>query len=202
MLKRASAALLLLSLIACGGNSSPGPSPTPTPTTFTLTGQVTDSATGAGIGGATVAVIDGPNASKSATTDGSGIYTLSGLQQGGFTARARAQYYNEFSKGVTLTSNQAVNFSLSLIPIFSIAGTGDTVFDVPTRVSRVRIKGAYGGRCQNFVVWIGSDLLVNVILGTCSIASGTTFDGTYLTTGGVGRTELSTGVSWSITEIR
>jgi hypothetical protein len=53
------------------------PSMTPTmPTAFSLNGQVTDSATGAGIPGATVFIADGPNAGRSTRTDASGNYSL------------------------------------------------------------------------------------------------------------------------------
>jgi hypothetical protein len=40
---------------------------------------VTDSTAGTGISGATITIVDGPNASKSPTTDRSGGYSLSGL---------------------------------------------------------------------------------------------------------------------------
>lgn len=202
---RAYAALaVLMALSACGGGSSTAPSstPTPTPTTFTLSGTVSDSSTGAGVSGASVTIQDGPNANRSATTDGSGHYSIAGLQQSGFTAKASATYYNALSKGIGLTSNQSLDFALAPIPQFSVSGSGDTVFDVPVRSMRVKIHGSYSGRCQNFILYIGSDLLVNEILGTCSIASGHTFDGTYLTNGGTGHTESSTGVNWTVTEVR
>ena len=219
MLKRASAALLLLTLAGCGGNSYPGPSPTPTPTpsTFTLTGEIIDSAAGdsaagALISGASVTVIDGPNAGRSGTTNGSGRYTISGLQPGGFTARARAQYYNEASKPVTLTSDQGLNFSLAPIPPFSKSGIGNASFDMPTSVARVRIQATYQGDNQDFVVHIRGSEVVNVTLGTSYIASGTTYDSTQSATapgtppgtpsGGPVEIFNSAGVSWAFTEVR
>ena len=42
------------------------------------------------ISGATVAIIDGPNAGQSTTTDASGNYTFSSLQQSGFSVNASA----------------------------------------------------------------------------------------------------------------
>ncbi len=194
---------LCLTAVSCGGNSYTAPTPTPpAPSTFTLSGTVSDSSTGAGVGGANVVVQDGPNANRSATTDGAGHYTLGNLQQSGFTATASATYYSPASKGVGLTSSQSLDFSLQPVPPFTVSGTGDTVFDVPVRSMRVKIHASYASRCQNFILYIGSDLLVNEILGTCSIASGTTFDGTYLTNGGTGHTESSTGINWTVTEVR
>lgn len=195
-----------MGLVSCGGGSEgggnpSGPSPTPTPSTFTLTGSVS-STTGGGIGGATVTVVDGANAGKSATTDGAGSFSLTSLQPGGFTVRARAQYYEEASVGVTVTSNTSTSLSLRPIPPFSHSGTGDTVFDMPTSVSRVRVIGTYGGFCQNFIVRVRGSVLVNEILGSCSSASGRTYDAIRLTTGGVVEIVSSSGVQWSFTEVR
>jgi len=87
-----------------------------------------------------VTITDGPDANKLALTDVSGRYTFTGLQQSGFTARAAAEHYNPLSKGVTLTSNQVVDFALAPIPLFSRSGTGETVFEMPTTVTRVTIS--------------------------------------------------------------
>ncbi len=95
--------------------------------------------------------------------------------------------------------------SVAGLPVFSRSGTGANVFDVPAYVARVRITGTYAGRCENFVVWIANDLLVNEILGTCSIASGRNYDGTHLIEGGAGgvaEVKSSTGINWTITEVR
>src|SRR5439155_17313426 len=89
---------------------------TPTgPTTFSLSGQITDSATDAGISDAAVLIRDGPNAGRVTRTDASGNYSLADLLQSGFTvtASASAQDYESQSKGVTLTSNQTLSFQLT-----------------------------------------------------------------------------------------
>lgn len=94
---------------------------------------------------------------------------------------------------------------LDLAPIaaaFSRSGTGDQVFDVPTSVSRVRVQATYGGDCQNFAIKIQGRLVVNTVLGSCPVASGRSFDGTYTTTGGVGEVVSSTGVQWVISEVQ
>lgn len=189
-------------LVACGSKSptSPTPTPTPTPTTFSMSGIVSDTSNGAGVNGATVTVIDGPNAGKSGTADGAGHYQIANLQPGGFTARARAQYYNEFAKPMTLSSNATLDFALAPIPLFKVSGKGDTVFDMPTTVRRVTITAHYTGYSSNFIVHIGGEHLVNELVGTGWNA--VDFSGTYLTSGGVVEITKSSGVSWTFTEVR
>jgi hypothetical protein len=52
-------------------------------------------------------------------------------------------------------------------------------------------------------VLIGGDSTVNVILGTCEIADGPSLDKTYPTGGGgVVSITISTGITWTFTEIR
>jgi hypothetical protein len=196
--------LLCLTIVGCGGNDSsptaPTPTPTPTPTTFTLSGRVTSSAGGGGIGSATVRIADGPNAGRSATTAADGSYALTGLALSGFSVSASALNYTNDARSVTLTSSQTVNFVLTPTPVFARSGVGDTVFDMPTTVRRVRITGAYSGRSSNFIVHIGGAHIVNELLGTTW--GPTTFDGTYTTTGGVVEILSSSGVAWSFTEVR
>jgi len=198
MLRRVLPVMILVGLVACGGGSDgPGPSPTPT---VTLTGTVTNASTGAGIGGATVTVVDGANAGKAASTDGAGSFSLTNLQPGGFTVRARAQYYEDNAVGVTVTSNTSTSLALRPIPPFTKSGTGDVVFDMPTTVRRVRIQGRYTAFAQNFIVYIANDLTVNELLGTAF--GKTSFDGTYTTFGGVTEIRSSFGVRWTFTEVR
>lgn len=205
MIRRLLPLVLLVALVACGGDSSPSapsPSPSPSPQTFTLSGRVTNSQSGAGVSGATVTVVDGPNAGRSAVADGDGAYRVTGLQSSGFTARARAQFFTEHAQGVTLTADRVADFALAPIPLFSRAGVGDTVFDMPLHVERVHVRGTYTGFCQNFIVWTGGRLLVNEILGRCSTAIGPTYDAIRLTEGGVTEIRSSSGVSWQFTEVR
>ena len=112
ILKCGCVVLLGILASACGsGTSTTGP--TPTATTFTLTGTVTDSATGSAISGATVSIVDGVNAGKSATTSSSGSYSVTELQQSGFTVGASCSNCVSQSKSVTLTSNQTLSFQLT-----------------------------------------------------------------------------------------
>jgi hypothetical protein len=201
---------LLVAVAACGkdGGSSPtapSPSPTPTPTptvTYKVTGTIS-SAAGGGIANATIRVVDGLNAGTSTTTDGGGNYTLTVSNGGGFTIDVAASGYVGTSKGITLTATSptaTANFTLLPAALWSRNGSGDTVFDMPTYISRVRIIGTYTGYTSNFIVWVGNDLLVNELLGT---GWGVTrYEGVLLTRGGVVQVKNSSGVSWSFTEVR
>jgi Carboxypeptidase regulatory-like domain len=206
---------------ACGSSSTTAPTPAPTPpvaTTFNLTGTVTSTA-GGGITGATVRIVDGANAGKSTTTTAGGAYSFTGLAVAGQTVNASATNYSSVSKGVSTTSNQVLDFQLAPTPLFARSGVGNTVFDVPDTVLKVRITGTYTGSSSNFVMWLGPQnvacgvviaagcrLLVNALIGT---SWGTTSYDSTLLTGNAGTTatgnltvQLSTGVSWTFTEVR
>jgi hypothetical protein len=152
MLKQLCAALLLIATIACGGNKGTAPSPSPTTTTppttattFSLSGKVTASGTLLAISGAQVSIIDGPNAGKSTTTDGSGSYTFAALQQSGFTVTVSAPNYMSQSLGVTLTSNQTLNLTLTQPPPpFLLTGqVTDAATSAPISGAIVSINGRY-----------------------------------------------------------
>ena len=89
----------------------------------------------------------------------------------------------------------------SVVGLFTKSGTGDTVFDLPTRVTRIHIEGTFTGRSSSFIVRIGGNsTVVNDILGTAIQRTG--FAGTYFIAGG-GAVEItrSTGALWTFTEI-
>jgi hypothetical protein len=85
-------------------------------------------------------------------------------------------------------------------PLFARAGSGDTVFDMPTSVSRMRIVADYTGFSSNFIVRIGGRLVVNELLGRGWPS--THFDGTYVVTGGTTEITNSSGVTWTFIEVR
>jgi hypothetical protein len=152
MLKRLCACALLFASIACGGSKtsstpaspSPSPTPAPPPTTFTLSGSVTDTSSAA-IGGARVAVADGPNAGRSTTTSGSGAYSLTGLQQSGMTVNVSADGYVTTAQGVTLTSNQTLNFRMTRLGPRTQFGAGQYV--VNTDIAAGRYYSVPGSSC-------------------------------------------------------
>jgi len=89
---------------------------------------------------------------------------------------------------------------LTPTPLYTRSGSGDTVFDIPTTVTRITITGRCSCSSTNFIVRIGGRLVVNELLGT---SWGTqTFSGTYVTVGGVTEITNSSAVSWTFTEAR
>ena len=153
---------LLCATVACGGGSgSPAAPSSPTgPSTSSLSGQVTDSVTSNAIPGAVVSIADGPNAGRSATTDASGNYNLTGLQRSGFTVNVTAAGYTPTSRGVTLTSDQTVSFRLTrnLDGSWEASAPSASIRNVSFRVAngvlvelviqyRVEILGPFGVSC-------------------------------------------------------
>lgn len=208
--------LVLLSaiclLVACGGGKDNPTQPTPATTTtvpavtlYTIMGTIAG-AGGGGLSNASVRVDGGSSSGQVVNADGSGHYSISGLKFEGFQIVASAPGYISSSRGSMLTSGvQTATANFSLIPEapFSRSGIGDTVFDIPSYVTRVRIQANYPGSCQNFAVQIAGRLVVNIILGTCSVADARSLDSTYLITGGgTAQITISTGVNWTISEAR
>lgn len=202
--------------IACGGSSptspsptptpsptpSPTPAPTPTPSTVSLTGNVTVTGTSVRLGGATVRILDGANAGRSTTTDTNGQYRFDGLQPDNGNVSATASGWEEARAGTFINGTNTLNFTIRTLSPFSRIGTGNNVFDKPSYVSRVSITGRFTGSSQNFVVWCGTSLLVNEILGTFAGHS-TTYSGVHSTPSCTEvRVEISNGVSWTLTELR
>ena len=124
MKSRLPLALLLLSVVAgmsCGGSDSPTnptPPPPPPPSTFTLSGGVTESepTTGNKIQGATVAVVDGANAGKTATADSAGNYQITNVVAGAFNVKASASGYQDATRPVTVSANTTLTIALNPTP--------------------------------------------------------------------------------------
>lgn len=86
-------------------------------------------------------------------------------------------------------------------PLWSAAGTGNDVLNKPASATRLRITGSFTGTGSNFIVWCGSSLLVNEIIGTRYPS--TSYSGTHATPNCT-QIEIrnSTGVAWTMTEVR
>lgn len=116
-----------------------------------------------------------------------------------------AQFYGTVMTvvGDQTSGNAAININgtgVNNAPLFTMAGTGDTVFTMPTSVARVRIVADYTRNSSNFIVKVGGRLVVNELIGT---GWGTThFEGTYAVVGGQTEITNSSGVAWSFTEVR
>lgn len=205
---------LIVTAAACSKDSPTQPStttppvttPAPQPTLYNITGTVS-SAGGGAIAGATVRVADGPNAGLTATSDGSGRYTLSGLTFAGFSVEVSAPGYVSTSRGGILQSGvtqSTANFTLLPSQLFTQRGTGDTVFTIPGYVTRLRVDASYTGSCQNFIVRANGSSFINIIIGTCSVAdTRSPFSGTYIVPAGSTISIVSsTGINWTMTEVR
>ena len=68
---------------------------------------------------ATVTVVDGPNGGKFGTTNGAGVYTITGLTFAGFSVSVTAANFISTAQGVALTSGQTtktMDFTLARTP--------------------------------------------------------------------------------------
>jgi hypothetical protein len=84
--------------------------------------------------------------------------------------------------------------------MWSRSGSGNTVFDLPASVSRLRIQGTWNQRdTSNFVVQISGRLVVNEILRTTI-----TYDGIHLVPAGNRVVEItnSSAISWTLTQVQ
>lgn len=105
--------LVALLPVACSNNSPTAPT---TPQTWSLTGTVQRPDTGTLVVGATLDVLDGLNADRTATTNTSGVYVFLDLQAGSFSIRARHADYHELAQGASLTADRPLDFRLMRAP--------------------------------------------------------------------------------------
>lgn len=196
-------AVTLITTVACGSDRAPvGPSsPTPPPVAVSLSGTVSGPA--GPIAGAVIRFLDGPNAGRSTTTTAAGDYRVTDLTAGNANLSATAGGYLEARSGLTITGAATLHFQLEPAPLWVQRGHGASVFDMPPWIRRVQITATYTGRCENFVVRVGGRLVVNVIMGTCSVANaGARYEGTHLVTPGVVEVVYATGITWTVQEVR
>jgi hypothetical protein len=135
-----------------------------------------------------------------ATVSADGL--LTGRQPGGFDLRATAEGLTARVSGIRVVPKP--------VP-WRASGTGATILDLPTRITRIRIEGEYTGSSENFIIWcgIGGDrggLLVNEILGTRSSTHYSGIHSARRSYGNAGdpcrelQVEHSQGIRWTITE--
>jgi hypothetical protein len=206
--------LFALTVSACGSSSSPTaasstpttPTAPPASATPTVTNLVV---TGNGCSGG-VCVAPGPIA-LTATAQLS-----NGTTQ---TVTSQAQWSSTYASVATVNSAGAVTVlstgdadiiatyqgrsagqTIRVPAPWTVSGANDTVFDMPSYIRRVRITGSFPGRSSNFIVHIGAQYVVNELLGTSWGRS--TFEGTYVTSGGAVEITHSAGVNWTFTQVR
>jgi hypothetical protein len=220
MMKRGLLALLCLT-VACGGSKSPT-SPSPgQPTVTRIIRLEANLSFGAieigksfdailriyseGTAPLTVSGINGPAGYTASWTSG----TIPPGTSQAVTIRFSPTAEQTYNGTVTVQSDKTSGTETTSVsgrglgPPFKRTGTGANVFDIPSSVSRIHIVGDYGGSCENFVVKIAGRLIVNEILGRCSVAIGPHYDGTHLiTAGGTAEVTFSSGINWLFEEVR
>lgn len=167
-------------------------------TRYTVAGVLTDANTGRPVVGGTVTATNTNTTNARSGTDGNGYYSIPGVATGSTSLRLEAPNY--ITRSETITVGGDMRHDTRITPFFRRTGSGDTVFDLPTSVSRVRIVADYPGNSSNFVVYIAGRLIVNELIGRGW--SSTHFEGTYLTTGGTVEIRLSSGVSWEFQQVQ
>jgi hypothetical protein len=166
----------------------------------TVTGVVTDAESRRPVGGVRVAALTNNAALQNlatATTDGNGFYSMVVPSGTAISLQFSRDGYNFQSSTVTFTTDTRRDVSLN--PLWTRTGTGNTVFDMPTYVRRVRIVGTYSASGSNFIVWVGNRLVVNEIIGTAR-QGGPRYEGVHAVIGGEVRIENSRDVVWSFTQ--
>jgi hypothetical protein len=151
MMKRLCASMFLVLAIACGGKgTATSPSPVArTTTTFALSGKVIAHITQLGIPGATVSIVDGPDAGRSAITDASGNYTFTELQKQSrvMVTASAINYFSTLAPVFPTSSQTPISLTIFLIETGpSIVLTGqvtDVTTSAPIPGATVRINGRY-----------------------------------------------------------
>jgi hypothetical protein len=191
----------LAALAGCGRAMAPT-----APSTVSLAGSVV-AQDGAKLSGATVRIGDGVNAGRSTRTNESGEYRFDDLAAGNGSIGAVADGYDAVIASRYLDGATPLDFVLRTSAPWSRAGTGSAVVDMPRHINAVHVIGTYTGVGSNFLVRIGTCLIVEDRLGTG--ARRTVSDGTYPVTPALtpssGLVEIvvdSPDVSWSLTEDR
>lgn len=213
--------LILLAVLvsACGGKDSPTAPSTPTPSVTRIielggslnfgTIQVGSeqaqnfSIANRGNANLTITGLTGPCGSAFTTNYTTGTLAPNQVQIVTITFRPTVQ--GSCNGTLTVAGDQTGGVNTLPVtatgarPAFTRSGVGDSVFDMPIDVARVRIVGTYTGHGSNFIVKVGTRLLVNEIIGTGWPS--TRYDGVVLTGGG-GTVSItnSSGVQWTFVE--
>jgi trimeric autotransporter adhesin len=94
-------------------------------TTFTLTGTLTDGTSHGILPNITIQIVSGTNVGKSAVTDRSGNYAMSGLSAGTFMLSVSAISYQTTTQQVTLSANTRVDLVLQRVTLSSLTVSRD-----------------------------------------------------------------------------
>ena len=193
--------VLIFFTLSCGKDSPTAPTKTTPPTTTPTIVSVTVTSDHSTVAvGNTEQMTATVKMSDNTTKAGSGTWSCGNTVVA--TVDSSGLVRGKQSGGVDIVFDNAAGGrglkTLTVRDVWKRSGVGATVFDMPTYVSRVKIMGTYTGGGENFVVWVGNDLLVNVILGTRW--ESTRYEGVHLTKGGVTQVKYSSGLQWSLEE--
>jgi hypothetical protein len=149
------------------------------PSNFTLSGTLTDGTSHGILPGITIQITAGTNVGRSAVTDGSGNYMMSGLSAGTFTLSVSAVAYYTTTQQVTLSSNTQVNLVLQRTPAPPPGPTPPPSGTAPLEITidpatcfgkvfdaTVDVDGTYVGGLGD-----GQSLVVTVTVGTHVISA-------------------------------
>src|SRR5258708_32755304 len=98
-------------LAACGDSATRPSDPRPLPPPV-LSGRVSDLQTGSPLAGASLTILDGPNASTTKVSDAEGNFFFGVLTPGGFTLRARYGGYDPGFLSATVVADTRGDFLL------------------------------------------------------------------------------------------
>ena len=140
-IRTASAALISVCLVGCGGDSAspaaptspppsppvdPPPAPPPAPVGWSLEGQVSDRATTDSLSGARVLVLDGDHAGREELTGEDGRYHFEGVA-GDLNLLVVLDGYHELRAAVNVNQDRTLDFELESLP-------SGTAFDAGRRL--------------------------------------------------------------------
>jgi hypothetical protein len=132
-----------------------------------LTGQVQGAGTGP-IVGATVTILDGPDAGKSMITGDGGQYRFDNLTRSNANVSATASNYLEVRNGTFINGTNTLNFTLPRADLWSRSGVGPQMFAVPGSIEKINLTADFAGVCQYFQVRFQTGWIVNTNLGDCN----------------------------------
>ena len=150
MSKRSCILLLLVQVLACSGSETETLSPAglspaapSTRTTFTLSGQVITSRTRVPISEATVSIINGSDAGRSATTDTSGNFSFTEIQQSSVIVDVLPRNTSQPVPQWPATRHKTI-FLVPLGPVIQLSGqVTDDGTSAPIAAATVYINGRY-----------------------------------------------------------
>jgi Carboxypeptidase regulatory-like domain len=128
---------------------------TPVSVSITLSGTVRDAGTTAGLPGAEVRITTGPDASRTATTDASGNYTLPGLKVGIFTTRFSREGFEIIERPLNVNQDTRLDVSLRRgLPC--VAPQPPTALRAAVVDTRVTFTWAPGAGATSYLLVVGT----------------------------------------------